>query len=80
MTIGKYSLVQLVTAQVITIFRKNTIRDIAVATGANVFDTEEMGLTLEKGQLFDLGEIGEVIVTKVAVTLLVHLNNKVHLG
>ena len=47
------------------IFRKNTIRDIAVATGANVFDTEEMGLTLEKGQLFDLGEIGEVIVTKV---------------
>ena len=46
-------------------FRKNTIRDIAVATGANVFDTEEMGLTLEKGQLFDLGEIGEVIVTKV---------------
>ena len=80
MTIGKYSLVQLVTAQVITIFRKNTIRDIAVATGANVFDTEEMGLTLEKGQLFDLGEIGEVIVTKVAVTLLIHLNNKVHLG
>ena len=50
---------------ILVFFRKNTIRDIAVATGANVFDTEEMGLTLEKGQLFDLGEIGEVIVTKV---------------
>ena len=50
---------------ILVFFRKNTIRDIAVATGANVFDTEEMGLSLEKGQLFDLGEIGEVIVTKV---------------
>ena len=72
--------VTLVTDHVTTIFRKNTIRDIAVATGANVFDTEEMGLTLEKGQLFDLGEIGEVIVTKVATLLMIHLNSKIHLG
>ena len=61
-------------------FRKNTIRDIAVATGANVFDTEEMGLTLEKGQLFDLGEIGEVIVTKVCIQINVMLDNSIRLG
>jgi len=43
--------------------RKNTLRDIAVSTGAEVFG-DDMGLKMEEIQLNDLGEVGELIVTK----------------
>lgn len=43
--------------------RKNTLRDIAVSTGAEVFG-DDMGLKLEEVQLNDLGQVGEVVVTK----------------
>ncbi|XP_065666626.1 60 kDa heat shock protein, mitochondrial [Hydra vulgaris] len=43
--------------------RKNTLKDIAVSTGAEVFG-DDLGLKLEEVQLNDLGEVGEVIVTK----------------
>jgi len=43
--------------------RKNTLRDIAVSTGAEVFG-DDMGLKMEEIQLNDLGQVGEVIVTK----------------
>ena len=44
--------------------RKNTIKDIAVATGASVFGDEAVGLKLEQIQMHDLGNVGEVVVTK----------------
>ena len=44
--------------------RKNTIRDMAVATGASVFGDEAVGLKLEQIQMHDLGNVGEVVVTK----------------
>jgi len=43
--------------------RKNTLRDIAISTGAEVFG-DDMGLKLDEVQLGDLGNVGEVIVTK----------------
>merc|ERR1719474_1978324 len=43
--------------------RKNTIKDIAISTGARVFG-DDMGLKLEELQLSDLGEVGELVVTK----------------
>merc|ERR1719204_17415 len=43
--------------------RKNTIKDIAISTGARVFG-DDMGLKLDELQLSDLGEVGELIVTK----------------
>lgn len=44
--------------------RKNTIRDIAIATGAEVFGEEATGKKLEDCQFSDFGEIGELVVTK----------------
>lgn len=43
--------------------RKNTLRDIAISTGAEVFG-DDMGLKLDEVQLNDLGHVGEVVVTK----------------
>merc|ERR1712002_885657 len=43
--------------------RKNTMKDIAIATGAEVFG-DDMGLKLDQVQLTDLGQIGELQVTK----------------
>merc|ERR1712025_470306 len=43
--------------------RKNTMKDIAIATGASVFG-DDMGLKLEQVQLNDLGQVGELVVTK----------------
>merc|ERR1712003_523907 len=40
------------------------IKDIAVATGASVFGDEAVGLKLEQIQMHDLGNVGEVVVTK----------------
>lgn len=44
--------------------RKNTMQDMAVATGGLVFGTEGDTLKLEDVQLQDLGKVGEVTVTK----------------
>ena len=44
--------------------RKNTIKDIAIATGASVFGDEAMELKLDQLQMHDFGEVGEVVVTK----------------
>nr|AHK22785.1 heat shock protein 60 [Sinohyriopsis cumingii] len=44
--------------------RKNTLRDMAVATGGTVFEDEGDMYKLEDVQLHDLGKVGEVAVTK----------------
>nr|AMR60409.1 heat shock protein 60 [Sinanodonta woodiana] len=44
--------------------RKNTLRDMAVATGGTVFEDEGDMFKLEDVQLHDLGKVGEVAVTK----------------
>ena len=43
--------------------RKNTVKDIAISTGATVFG-DDMGLKLEDVQITDLGQIGELQITK----------------
>ncbi|XP_057292873.1 heat shock protein 60A-like [Hydractinia symbiolongicarpus] len=43
--------------------RKNTLKDIAISTGAQVFG-DDLGLKLEDVQLGDLGQVGELVVTK----------------
>merc|ERR1719204_395365 len=43
--------------------RKNTMKDIAISTGAQVFG-DDMGLKLEDVQIHDLGRVGELQVTK----------------
>merc|ERR1712055_896602 len=44
--------------------RKNTLQDMAVASGGLVFGTEGDTLKLEDVQIQDLGRIGEVLITK----------------
>jgi len=44
--------------------RKNTLQDIAIATGATVFGDEANLTKLEDVQISDLGSVGEVTVTK----------------
>merc|ERR1719471_2543859 len=44
--------------------RKNTLHDMAVATGGVVFGTEGSDLKLEDIQTQDLGQVGEVVITK----------------
>merc|ERR1711878_163014 len=44
--------------------RKNTLQDMAVATGGLVFGTEGDDLKLEDVQIQDFGKVGEVVVTK----------------
>merc|ERR1711881_300413 len=44
--------------------RKNTLQDMAIATGGLVFGTEGDDLKLEDIQLHDLGQVGEVTITK----------------
>merc|ERR1711973_792553 len=44
--------------------RKNTLQDMAIATGGLVFGTEGDDLKLEDIQLQDFGKVGEVVVTK----------------
>ena len=44
--------------------RKNTLQDMAVATGSIVFGDEASTIKLEEVQLSDLGQVGEVQVTK----------------
>ena len=44
--------------------RKATVKDIAIATGATLFNDDQLGIKLEDLKPTDFGEIGEVIVTK----------------
>merc|ERR1711892_696931 len=44
--------------------RKNTIKDMAIATGATVFGDEAMDVKLDQIQMHDFGEVGEVVATK----------------
>ena len=44
--------------------RKNTIQDMAISTGGLVFGTEGSDIKLEDIQLQDLGQVGEVAITK----------------
>merc|ERR1719367_2789294 len=44
--------------------RKNTMQDMAIATGGVVFGTEGADLKLEDVQAQDLGQVGEVVITK----------------
>merc|ERR1711992_116205 len=44
--------------------RKNTLADMAVATGGMVFGEEGSDLKIEDVQLHDLGQVGEVTITK----------------
>jgi len=44
--------------------RKNTLQDMAVASGGAVFGSEGTDLKLEDVQAHDLGQVGEVIITK----------------
>merc|ERR1712088_138874 len=44
--------------------RKNTLADMAVATGGMVFGGEGSDLKIEDVQLHDLGQVGEVTITK----------------
>lgn len=44
--------------------RKNTLQDMAIATGGVVFGDEGTNLKLEDVQPSDLGQVGEVVITK----------------
>merc|ERR1712168_1625717 len=44
--------------------RKNTMQDMAIATGGLVFGTEGDTLKLEDIQMQDFGKVGEVVVSK----------------
>lgn len=44
--------------------RKATLQDIAIATGGIVFGDEATPVKLEELQASDLGQVGEVVITK----------------
>merc|ERR1712066_597412 len=44
--------------------RKNTLHDMAIATGGLVFGDEGSDIKIEEVQLHDLGQVGEVSITK----------------
>ena len=44
--------------------RKNTLHDMAVATGGLVFGDEANMIKIEDIQIHDLGQVGEVTITK----------------
>merc|ERR1712241_701331 len=50
--------------------RKNTLQDMAIASGGLVFGTEGDTLKLEDVQIQDFGKVGEVVVTKDGCMLL----------
>lgn len=58
--------------------RKNTLRDMAVATGGVVFGDEADMYKLEDIQMNDFGGIGEVTITKDDTLLMkVHFSQKI---
>jgi chaperonin GroEL len=44
--------------------RKATLQDIAIATGGIVFGDEANTVKLEDVQVSDLGQVGEIVITK----------------
>ena len=44
--------------------RKNTLEDMAIATGGMVFGDDALETKIEDVQIQDLGEVGEVSITK----------------
>lgn len=44
--------------------RKATLSDMAIATGGIVFNDESEAVKLEDVQIGDLGEVGEIVITK----------------
>ena len=44
--------------------RKNTLSDMAITTGGMVFGDEALDTKIEDVQIQDLGEVGEVVITK----------------
>ncbi len=44
--------------------RKNTLSDMATASGGVVFESEGTDLKLEDIQVQDFGQVGEVVITK----------------
>merc|ERR1719369_2014688 len=44
--------------------RKNTLQDIAISTGAIIFNDEAAMIKIEDIQVHDLGQVGEVVITK----------------
>merc|ERR1712133_204722 len=44
--------------------RKNTLQDMAIATGGLVFGEEGSDIKIEDVQIHDLGQVGEVTITK----------------
>ncbi|CAH2230619.1 63 kDa chaperonin, mitochondrial-like [Pararge aegeria] len=51
-------------------YRKNTLIDLAIATGGVIFEDNENLIRLEDCQLESLGKVGEVIITKDSTLLL----------
>lgn len=44
--------------------RKSTLQDMAIATGGIVFGDEANTIKMEDVQLSDLGQVGEIAITK----------------
>lgn len=44
--------------------RKATLQDMAIATGGIVFGDEANTVKMEDVQLSDLGQVGEIVITK----------------
>lgn len=44
--------------------RKATLQDMAIATGGIVFGDEANAIKMEDVQLSDLGQVGEIVITK----------------
>lgn len=57
-------------------FRKNSLMDMAIATGGCVFEDDPNLIRLEDCQLESLGRVGEVVITKDSTLLLKGHGNK----
>lgn len=57
-------------------FRKNSLLDMAIATGGCVFEDDPNLIRLEDCQLESLGRVGEVVITKDSTLLLKGYGNK----
>lgn len=60
-------------------YRKNTLIDLAIATGGVIFEDNENLIRLEDCQLESLGKVGEVIITKDTTLLLRGQGDKVEI-
>lgn len=60
--------------------RKNTLHDMAIATGGLVFGDEANLVKIEDVQIHDLGQVGEVVVTKDDTLLLKGKGRKEDVG